>query len=234
MKQTVIIIIPAFNEAKHIGRIIRTIPPEIKIGRKSFLLKTVVIDDGSTDRTASNARQAGAVVLRHVINAGAGAATRTGLRYAGRQPHIAYVVTIDGDGQHANNDIFKLLRYATAHASQLVVGNRLHHVNHIPWQRRVINWGGTLFSRLLFGIKSRDTQSGLRLYAADIIPHISHYTLDRYGFCTESLWHATRRCIQVDEIPITVRYSKETLQKGQSIWASFEILRDLIRVRLAG
>lgn len=236
-RQVVLIVIPALNEGPHIAGVIKSIPKTLKAATSTFETRTVVVDDGSTDNTATEARSAGATVLRHVVNTGAGGATRTGLRYAEYHANdITYVITIDGDGQHASRDVQRLLEYAVKHKSDMVVGNRLHADNKksIPFQRRFINWAGTLFSRMLFGIKVKDTQSGLRLYRTAILPKISYYTLDRYGFCTETLWHATREKVKIDEIPIAISYSKEGMARGQSIWASVEILRDLIGVRIAG
>lgn len=237
-KQTVLVVIPALNEGSHIARVVTSIPDIINVSKHEFATRVAVIDDGSTDATTEQARSAGAVVLMHVVNTGAGGATRTGLRYAEQcgDESLKYVVTIDGDGQHATNDVERLVAYAVEHDSKFVVGNRLHAANkqNMPIQRRFINWGGSLFSRILFGIKTKDTQSGMRLYDIEIVPKISDFTLDRYGFCTETLWHAVRHHIRVDEVPIAVRYSKEGIARGQSIWASMEILRDLIRVRIAG
>jgi len=237
-KQTVLVVIPALNEGPHIAKVIKSIPSTIKTGKQTFATRVAVVDDGSTDETGERARAAGATVLTHVVNTGAGGATRTGLRYAEQcgDESLKYVVSIDGDGQHATDDVQRLVDYAVEHDSKFVVGNRLHAANktNMPLQRRFINWGGSLFSRVLFGIKTKDTQSGMRLYEASILPKISDFTLDRYGFCTETLWHAVRNHIRVDEVPIAVSYSKEGMARGQSIWASMEILRDLIRVRIAG
>lgn len=235
-KQTVLVVIPALNEGKHIAGVVTSIPKHISVEGSRFRTEVLVIDDGSTDDTAHTARVADAKVVSHVVNTGAGGATRTGLRYAEQKSHAKYVVTIDGDGQHASDDIERLVRYAVAHDSQMIVGNRLHAANkaNIPWTRRFANWGATVISRVLFGIKAKDTQSGLRLYRRDVLGPLSQYTLDRYGFCTETLWHATRAHIRIDEVPIAVSYSKEGLAKGQSVWSAMEVVRDLIRVRIAG
>jgi glycosyltransferase involved in cell wall biosynthesis len=230
-------VIPALNEGPHIAKVIKSIPRTIKTGAALFNTAVLVIDDGSNDTTADEARTAGAIVLSHVVNTGAGGATRTGLHYAEKHvDNLAYVVTIDGDGQHASDDIKQLVEYAVRHKSEMIVGSRLHAGNkaNMPLQRRFINWGGSLVSRVLFGIKTKDTQSGMRLYSKATLPKISNYTLDRYGFCTETLWHAVRNGVRVDEMPIAVSYSKEGMARGQSVWASMEILRDLIRIRIAG
>lgn len=237
-KQTMLVVIPAFNEAAHIKDVIVSIPSTIKAAQRQFTTKVVVVDDGSADATAEKARAAGAIVLSHVVNTGAGGATRTGLRYAEQcgMPGLKYVVTIDGDGQHASNDVERLVSFAAGHDSQFVVGNRLHAANKatMPLTRKLANWAASFLSRVLFNVRAKDTQSGLRLYDVAILPQISYFTLDRYGFCTETLWHAVRARIRVDEVPIAVHYSKEVMAKGQSIWSSLEVVRDLIRVRIAG
>jgi glycosyltransferase involved in cell wall biosynthesis len=235
--RTVLVVIPALNEGPHIAKVIKSIPRIIKVGALSFSTVVLVVDDGSTDATVDEAHKTDAIVLSHVVNTGAGGATRTGLHYAERYvDNLTYVITIDGDGQHASGDIKQLVEYAVKHKSEMIVGSRLHAGNkaNMPLQRRFINWGGSLVSRILFGIKTKDTQSGMRLYSKETLPKISNYMLDRYGFCTETLWHAVRSGVRVDEVPIVVHYSKEGIARGQSIWASMEILRDLVRIRIAG
>lgn len=237
MKKSVFIVIPAYKEEANIAKVVAAIPKEFKVAHKTFSTKVVVIDDGSSDATYEEAKKTRAIVLRHVANSGAGAATRTGLRYAEQHSdEVAYVITIDGDGQHNASDIKKLLNHAVVHHSPMIVGNRLHSGNKtsIPAHRKFGNWGLNVISRVLFGIKVKDSQSGLRLFSADILPAISYYTLDRYGFCTETLWQAKQHHIRVDEVPIEVKYSEETMANGQNPWGGVELVRDLFWIRIAG
>jgi glycosyltransferase involved in cell wall biosynthesis len=233
--RTVVIVIPAYNEAGRIGAVIRSIPRTIKAGRRRYASKVVVVDDGSHDATSEEALQNGATVMRHVINLGAGGATRTGLHYAERLENVAYVVTIDADGQHSSDDVARIVEYANDHDAELVVGNRLHTGNKasMPLHRTLGNRGLSLFSRILFGIDSEDTQSGLRLFKSSIVPQVSAYSIDRYGFCTEMLWLARRHGIPIQEMPISVHYSSETLNKGQSNWGVVHLFVDLIWIRVS-
>ena len=234
--KNVFIVIPAYNEAAHIRKVIDSIPKTVTVGKQYFAVTVVVVDDCSQDATYAEAKKTGAVVLRHVMNSGAGAATRTGLRYAERNSdNLAYVVTIDADGQHASSDIKKLIAFALEHDAEMVVGNRLHAGNKkdMPLHRTLGNRGLGFISRVLFGIKTQDTQSGLRLFAARVLPIISDYTIDRYGFCTEMLWLAVRAGVPVHEMPIAVKYSKETLAKGQSNWGVIDLVLDLIWIRIS-
>lgn len=103
----VLIIIPAYNEAENIGGVIdeiRSLQPAARI---------VVIDDGSSDRTVTVARAAGARTISHPFNLGYGAALQTGFKFAVRGGHKR-VVIMDGDGQHAPASIEQLLREADA------------------------------------------------------------------------------------------------------------------------
>jgi glycosyltransferase involved in cell wall biosynthesis len=105
MKQSKILIaMPAYNEAKVIFDVIKDIKKE---GYKNIL----VIDDCSKDDTFNVAKKAGATVLKHVVNRGAGAATNTGLIYAKRN-NYDYIVFIDSDGQHSPKEIKKLILHA--------------------------------------------------------------------------------------------------------------------------
>ncbi len=231
----VIVVIPAYNEAGRIGKVIASLPAKITVSKETFKVQVVVIDDASRDTTATEAKEAGATVLRHVINSGAGAATRTGLHYADlNNQDLAYVVTIDADGQHSSQDVERLVRFAIKNNAQMVVGNRLHADNKkdMPLHRNLGNWGLSFISRVLFGVKTKDTQSGLRLFAASTLPYVSDYTIDRYGFCTEMLWQAVRHDVTVQEMPISVTYSKETLAKGQSNWGVVDLVLDLMWIRM--
>lgn len=121
-----------------------------------------VVDDGSTDATAAQARWAGAKVLSHGRNAGKGAALKTGLSQARRQG-FAWAVTLDGDGQHAPEDVPLFLQCAARTGALLVAGNRLHNPGALPWLRRQVNrWMSRQLSRRA-GRHLPDSQCGYRL-----------------------------------------------------------------------
>lgn len=230
------VVIPAINEAATIGQVIKSVPRAIQAGGKVYHTRVVLIDDYSTDDTYQIAKKAGATVLRHSINSGAGAATRTGLRYIMLTKKPAdYIITIDADGQHAGEDIAHMLHCAVKNNADVVIGNRLHDGNKkdMPLHRTLGNRVASIISRVLFGIKVEDTQSGLRLFQADTLPILSDYTIDRYGFSTELLWLAHRAGLRICETPIKVRYSKQTLAKGQKNWGAVDVMTDLLWIRIS-
>jgi glycosyltransferase involved in cell wall biosynthesis len=235
-QRVVAIVIPAFNEAVNIQRVVKSLPQHIVAGKEHFAVRVVVVDDCSRDNTYKQAKETNATVLRHVMNSGAGAATRTGLRYAEQTiDNLAFVVTIDGDGQHASKDVERLVRFAIDHGADMVVGNRLHEGNKesMPAHRNLGNWGLSLISRILFGVKVKDTQTGLRLFAASLVPALVDSTIDRYGANTELLWLAERAGANIQEMPISVKYSQETVANGQSNWGAVDLLLDLLWIRIS-
>ena len=231
----ILLVIPAYNEGAGIQGVIAGIPKSITVKKKRYNIEIVIIDDCSTDDTYKKARKTRARVLRHIINLGAGAATRTGFAFALRSlENVAFIITIDADGQHSAGDIQRLVEAQVENNADVVVGNRLHDGNKatMPFHRRFGNWGLTMISRLLFGIKIKDTQSGLRLVRASALQPLAGYTIDRYGFCTEVLWIASRSHMKIVETPITVMYSEETLTKGQNNWGVINLVIDLILIRI--
>lgn len=147
-------VIPCFNEAATIAQVVAEVQP--------FLSRIIVVDDGSTDGTASRAAAAGAQVVRHPANEGKGAAVRTGL-LAAAQAGGEWAVLLDGDGQHKPADIPALVRCARHSGSPLVVGNRMHDQKAIPWLRRQVNRAMSRALSWRLGRHLPDTQCGFRL-----------------------------------------------------------------------
>lgn len=147
-------VIPCFNESASIAPLVSAL--------RRQLPSVLVVDDGSTDATASLAQNAGAIVVRHERNQGKGAALKSGLSRA-LKLGCEWAVTLDGDGQHAPEDLPVLLRAGTEQSAALVIGNRMHAAREMPWLRRHVNfWMSRQLSRRA-GKELPDTQSGFRL-----------------------------------------------------------------------
>lgn len=148
------VVIPCFNEGSSIAL--------LAAGARRQVPAVIVVDDASTDDTSRKAVRAGAMVLRHGRNTGKGAALRTGLSLAFEQG-FEWAATMDGDGQHAPADLPALWRCAAESKALLVVGNRMHAADAMPWLRRRVNiWMSRRLSRRA-GRMLPDTQSGFRL-----------------------------------------------------------------------
>jgi glycosyltransferase involved in cell wall biosynthesis len=147
-------VIPCFNEEATIAPLVTAV--------RQHLPSMLVVDDGSTDDTSNLAGGAGAVVVHHQRNLGKGAALRTGLSLALKQG-FEWAVTLDGDGQHAPEDLPALLRHAERSGALLVIGNRMNDARKISWLRRQVNrWMSRKLSQRA-GRHLPDTQCGFRL-----------------------------------------------------------------------
>jgi glycosyltransferase involved in cell wall biosynthesis len=147
-------VIPCLNERAGVAALVAAL--------RRQLPRVMVVDDGSVDDTAARAGVAGATVLRHERNFGKGAALRTGLSQARRQG-FDWAVTLDGDGQHAPDDLPVFLQRAEQTGARLIIGDRMHQARAIPWLRRQVNrWMSRQLSRRA-GRHLPDTQCGFRL-----------------------------------------------------------------------
>lgn len=205
-----VIVVPAFNESPVIQRVIRSIPKKLTGVDKIDIL---VVDDGSTDETYSLAQKSNAIVIRHVINRGLGAAIKTGLEWA-KQESADIIVTFDGDGQHDPKDLEKLITPIVEKKADLVIGSRFKKKQKIPFDRLLINWLANLSTFLLFGVFSTDSQSGLRAFSKKATKLIE-FKADRMEFSSEILLEAKRHKLRVSEIPANAIYTSYSRAKGQ-------------------
>lgn len=203
------IVIPAKDEAERIGQVIY----QTKLQGYDQI---IVVDDGSSDRTAIVAGQHGATVLSHRINLGAGAATQTGVEFALKQG-AEIIVTLDGDNQHFPEDIPKLLAALEEQEVDVVIGSRFLEGNEeIPTLRRFYNKIGNLITTLITGAYTSDSQSGMKAFHAEFAYKVDFH-FNGYEFCTEFIHLIRHHQATFAEVPIRVRYNQDTLQKGQSL-----------------
>jgi glycosyltransferase involved in cell wall biosynthesis len=127
--ETCAAVIPCWNEEASVRAVVE--------GTRRQIGKVWVVDDGSSDRTREEAARAGALVIRHEVNLGKGAALRAGLE-AARAEGFTLAVTLDGDGQHDPAEIPKLLDAARSGAD-LVIGNRMEAALEMTAVRRAVN-----------------------------------------------------------------------------------------------
>jgi glycosyltransferase involved in cell wall biosynthesis len=227
---TLSIVVPAFNEAGVIATTLRNVPRAID---GISAINIVVVDDGSTDGTADVVRglpDGRIVLIKHVVNRGLGGALGTGLTYA-RKQGADFLVTYDADGQHAPEDIATVLRPLMRGEADAVVGSRLLRAEGMPWYRVVGNWGLNLFTYLMFGTWTTDSQSGLRGFNRRAIESINLRT-DRMEVSSEFIKEIGRCRLRYREVPIRAIYTDYSLAKGQSNWNAVSILVRLLMHRL--
>ncbi len=199
-------IIPAYNEVTRIAAVVR--------GAALYTDAVIVIIDGGSDGTETVAREAGASVICHAENCGAGAATMTGLE-AARRLGYDIAVTIDADGQHSTADIPRLVEALEQRKADLVIANRFGRKNTIPFVRRVANTIGNLVTFFVTGIYLPDTQCGFKAFGPKALAEIQ-LKMSGFEFCTEVIREAAKNHWKIVSIPSKVVYSEYTLAKGQS------------------
>src|SRR3989344_2072584 len=149
-----IVIIPAYNEEKTIKEVIKGL-------KEKGYNDIIVVDDGSPDKTFELASKEKVKVYRHIINRGLGGALNTGITAALRE-NADFIVTFDADGQHDVDDIEKLVK-ALEEGYDVAIGNRIN--KEMPFLRSLGNRGLDFVTWMLFGIKVKDSQSGLRMFS---------------------------------------------------------------------
>jgi len=215
MRERTWVVIAAYNEAAVIERVVASVRAEG--------WNTVVVDDGSRDDTAVHARAGGAVVLRHAINLGQGAALQTGIDYAIRRGAES-IVTFDADGQHDPADLPRIVGALEQH--DIALGSRfLGTVEGATARRMAFLRAAVMMSNRLAGLKLTDAHCGLRAFRASAAPRL-RITQDRMAHASELLKKVQASGLSFTEVPITVRYTDHSMQKGQSGFQSVRILFD--------
>ena len=224
---SVCVVIPAYNESATISDVVKDMLHEFALSEIEGTV--VVIDDGSKDQTAELAKKSGAHVITHILNSGAGAATATGLSYA-NQRGFAIAATMDADGQHLASDVIKGIKEIQNTKTDLLIGSRLIDSKGMSKVKILGNKGLSLVTRILFGINSTDSQSGLRIFSRTTLEQLRWKT-SGYEFCSEMLWRANQLGLSISEYPITAIYTDYSKGKGQSNWNAVNIVKSLIRRR---
>lgn len=209
-RSTVGAVIPAYFEQKHIADVVeRTL---------RHLDHVLVVDDGSTDDTAANARGAGGEVIVHEQNKGKGEAINTGLRHW-LERGLSYALVLDGDGQHLPEEIERFL-LAAANGAQLIVGTRMSDTRTMPLVRRLTN---RYMSRRISRACEQDipdTQCGFRMIHESVIPDLLTST-GRFEYETEMLIKVSRKGCRIDSVPVSTVYCDEV--------SSIHPVRDTLR-----
>jgi glycosyltransferase involved in cell wall biosynthesis len=196
MSEKVVAIIPALNAERTVPRVIEAARQQIE--------PVVVIDDGSSDRTGEVARAAGAIVLRHEVNRGKGAALKTGFRWA-RENGYDGVITLDADGQHLPSEVPKFLRQRQAGGEDLIIGGRAHLFGQMLPRRRNANRFSAWCIAKCSGVPITDSQSGFRFYSGRLIDAIQLRT-DGFDMESEVIVRAGRKGFRIVTIPIDLGF----------------------------
>lgn len=225
MQDMIQIVIPAYNEEQTIVQAIRDL-------KAHGFHEIIVVDDGSRDRTAERAKGEGIYLYRHVVNRGLGVALGTGIEAALRRG-AEVIVTFDGDGQHVAQDVPRLIEPILAQTADVVIGSRTLDRAGMPVTRRVGNVGCNLITWAMFGVRTSDSQSGLRAFSRKAAEALDIRS-NEMEVSSEIFWEIKRNALKFQEVPIRPIYTAYSLSKGQSLLGGLMLLRNLIWLWLRG
>lgn len=214
------LVIPLFNEGTVIGQVVSE--------ARAMFDHVVCVDDGSTDDSAAQARRAGAVVVRHPVNLGQGAALQTGFEFALREPTMRWVVTFDGDGQHQVADVVAMLKKARTENLDVVFGSRFLDERTTPGMlKKTILRLAVAYTNLTTHTRLTDAHNGLRVLSRGVVSRLE-ITQNRMAHASELVTQIGGLGVPYGESPVHVLYTDYSKAKGQSVWNSINILAELI------
>lgn len=206
-------VIAAYNEQKHIASVVSRV--------KRLLKDVIVVDDGSRDETYALAQDAGALVLRHIINLGKGAAIKTGCDYALKQGAEALIL-VDADGQHDPKEIPRFIEMLKE--KDIVFGYR-NLTKNMPFVFSLGNRSINLVTYLLYGIYLNDTQSGYRALTADTYRKV-RWRSTNYSMESEMVANVGKHHLKFGQLRIRTKYNDK--YKGTTMVTGIKIVLDML------
>jgi glycosyltransferase involved in cell wall biosynthesis len=222
-KNSVVFVIPAFNEA---DVIFSTIQPVVIAGHK-----VICIDDASNDATGHAASEAGATVIRHLINSGQGASLQTGFDFILQRSvnfeDAKYVVTFDADGQHSLSDLERFLNaFKNRPDLDIVLGSRFLSLKFKGSRsKKILLKTMASVSKYTFGIKLTDRHNGFRVIRKDKL-HYFQLKSPGYEHADEFLHIISRNHLEYLEVATDINYTEYSVSKGQPVINGFKIVFD--------
>lgn len=220
----IFIVIPAYNEQSTIKGVLRSL-------QQNKYNNIIVVDDCSSDKTSLISKENGAMVVRHEVNRGQGAALQTGIDYALSQG-ADIIVMFDADGQHQAEEIKDIVKPVQQGEVEVTLGSRfLGKKSNAPFFKKIVLKGGIIFTYLTSGILLSDTHNGFRALSREAAQKI-HISQDRMEHASEIIEEIHKKHIKYKEVPVTITYTDYSKKKGQSPIESLRIAFKVIFKKL--
>ena len=212
-------VLPAYNEELVIGSVI--------LRAKQYVDRVIVVDDGSTDRTAEVAKLAGADVVSLDHNTGKAYALLLGLRRA-LETGCTAAVMLDADGQHNPGEIQRVAELVSIGKADLVIGSRfLESTRKIPAYRQIGQKTLDLFTNFGAGTHVTDSQSGFRALSRQALANLD-FKSDGYNVESDMIAHFSAMGLPIMEVPISVRYDVTNKHKKNPLTHGFGVFTGVI------
>lgn len=224
ISKEIVVVIPAYNE----GGMVRQVAESL-LRQK---LTVIIVDDGSETPVSHSVQGLPVMVLTHRVNLGQGAALQTGFAYA-KKLDPSYVVTFDADGQHDVEDIPAMIAPLQQNLADIVLGSRF-----LPGSsagagvsKKLVLQLARFLNFLLSGALLSDAHNGFRALNRKALDKIE-LTENRMAHASEILFEIRKHRLRFCEVPVHIRYTNYSKQKGQSAWDGVKILFDLVLHKL--
>lgn len=216
-----IVVIPAFNESKHVGVVITSLKD---CGFNNIL----VVDDCSNDNTKEIAEDLGTKVIRHSAHQGMGGAIRTGFDYVSSDDKYNYVVTVDADGQHRLNDVMRVA-LKIRDGGDVVTGQRRFFSKGVSVSRSLFNLFASIVVFMLTGKFLEDVLTGLRCIRIDKLKSLNLKS-NGYAICAEMSIETVKNNLKTTSIMVDAVYTTYSSTKAKRVRLidSFDILKELL------
>ncbi len=215
------VVIPLYNEEAVIENIL------LELKEKYPSCSIIVVDDSSIDNSYKKACIKDIYLLKHSINLGQGAALQTGIEYA-KELGCSYVVTFDSDGQHNPDDIGPFVQRLDKGDVDIVLGSRfLGTTENMPMGKKYLLKLSRFFTWITTGIWLTDSHNGFRAINIKKFPNFE-ITQNRMAHASEIINIIKSLGMKYTEMPCHIRYTDYSLQKGQSMWNSINIVIDYL------
>lgn len=222
LDHAVSVVVPAFNEGSHVASQIRAI--EAVLRETDWHFEIIVVDDGSTDETATASLAEGVRVLRNRRNRGYGASLVRGIAAARHE----WILTIDADGTYPAEAIPELLAMADTH--EMVVGARITGRREIPLARRPAKWFLTRLASFLTRQDVPDLNSGLRLVRRELVDTYRYLLPSGFSFTTTITLAATSNEHEIAYVPVDyhARIGQSKIRPGHAFDFLLLVLRIIV------
>ncbi|MGZ8183260.1 MAG: glycosyltransferase family 2 protein [Methylobacter sp.] len=212
-----VLVIPAYNESATIREVVQ--------GALRHLGTVIVVDDGSSDGTVEKLSNLPVTLRHHHENMGKAASLWNGMQ-AALNLGAKGIITMDGDGQHDPADLPRLLMAAQTHPDRLVIGSRLWNRDVIPMARYRANRFANFWIAWASGQAIEDSQSGFRVYPAQLI-RLCRFKLSRnrsFVFESEIIIEAARHRFPCAFVPVQTTYPENARP------SHFHPVKDIVRI----
>ena len=214
-------VLPAYNEELVIGTVV--------LRTKPYVDRVIVVDDGSSDRTAEVAKLAGAEVIQLEHNTGKAYTILLGLRHA-RKTGCTVAVMLDADGQHDPREIPRVAKFVSIGKADLVIGSRFLKKNGgIPQYRQLGQKTLDIFTNIGAKTKVTDSQSGFRALSCQALDNLD-FRSDGYNIESDMIAHFSALGLPIMEVPISVNYDVPHKHKKHPLTHGVGVLTRLVNM----